>query len=115
MMPELDSPGVCRELREHDQHHIHTLILTSKNSKRDVAEALEARAKDYLVKPFDSEELKTRIRVGMRILQLEGDLVQAREAMRHKATHDALTSLLSRGAILDLLKRELAMTRRQYG
>jgi two-component system, cell cycle response regulator len=78
MMPELDSPGVCRELREHNQHHIHTLILTSKNSKRDVAEALEARAKDYLVKPFDSEELKTRIGVGMRIVQLEDDLVQAR-------------------------------------
>jgi DNA-binding response OmpR family regulator len=55
-----------------------------------VAEALEAGANDYLVKPFDSEELKARIGVSMRILQLEDDLIQAREAMRQKATHDAL-------------------------
>jgi len=113
MMPELDGPGVCREMRERNHHYIHILVLTSKNSKRDVVKALEAGANDYLVKPFDSEELKARIGVGMRILQLEDDLVQAREDMRYKATHDALTSLLSRGSILDLLKRELARTRRE--
>jgi two-component system, cell cycle response regulator len=115
MMPELDGPGVCREVRKHDQHYIHILVLTSKNSKRDVVEALEAGANDFLVKPFDSEELKARIGVGMRILRLEDDLVQAREDMRYKATHDALTSLLSRGAILDMLARELARTRRENG
>jgi two-component system cell cycle response regulator len=115
MMPELDGPGVCREVREHNQHYIHILVLTSKHSKRDVVEALEAGANDYLVKPFDSEELKARIGVGVRILQLEDDLVQAREDMRYKATHDALTSLLSRGAILGLLNRELARTRRENG
>ena len=98
MMPELDGPGVCREMRERNHHYIHILVLTSKNSKRDVVKALEAGANDYLVKPFDSEELKARIGVGMRILQLEDDLVQAREDMRYKATHDALTSVLSRGA-----------------
>jgi two-component system cell cycle response regulator len=113
MMPEMDGPEVCREVRKHNQHYIHILVLTSKNLKRDVVEALEAGANDYLVKPFDSEELKARIGVGLRILQLEDDLVQAREEMRFKATHDALTSLLSRGAILDMLIRELARTRRE--
>jgi len=113
MMPELDGPGVCREVREQNERYIHILVLTSRQSKQDVVEALEAGANDYLVKPFDSEELKARIKVGLRILQLEDDLVQAREDMRFKATHDALTSLLSRGAILDMLMRELARTRRE--
>jgi diguanylate cyclase (GGDEF)-like protein len=115
MMPELDGPGVCREVRKLDQRYIHILVLTSKNSKRDVVEALEAGANDYLVKPFDSQELKARISVGMRILRLEDDLVQAREDMRYKATHDVLTTLLSRGTILEMLTRELARTRRENG
>ena len=115
MMPELDGPGVCREVRKHIRRYVHILVLTSKNSKGDVVETLEAGANDYLIKPFDSQELKARIGVGLRILQLEDDLVQAREDMRFKATHDALTSLLNRGTILDMLTRELARTRRGNG
>jgi two-component system, cell cycle response regulator len=113
MMPELDGPGVCREVRKQNQHYVHIMVLTSKNLKRDVVEALQAGANDYLVKPFDSEELRARIGVGLRMLQLEDDLVQAREEMRYKATHDSLTSLLSRGAILDMLTRELARMHRE--
>jgi diguanylate cyclase (GGDEF)-like protein/PAS domain S-box-containing protein len=46
---------------------------------------------------------------------LEDSLVEAREEMRYKATHDALTSLLNRGVIMDLLSRELNRTRRENG
>jgi two-component system cell cycle response regulator len=53
--------------------------------------------------------------VGQRILQLEDRLVQARETMRFKATHDPLTSLFNRGVIMDLLARELARTHRENG
>jgi diguanylate cyclase (GGDEF)-like protein/PAS domain S-box-containing protein len=47
--------------------------------------------------------------------RLEDSLVHAHEEMRYKATHDALTSLLNRGMILDLLERELNRTRREQG
>ncbi|HEV2620091.1 MAG TPA: GGDEF domain-containing protein, partial [Acidobacteriaceae bacterium] len=47
--------------------------------------------------------------------RLEDSLVHAHEEMRYKATHDALTSLLNRGMILDLLERELSRTRREQG
>jgi diguanylate cyclase (GGDEF)-like protein len=52
------------------------------------------------------------LRTGERILQLEDRLVEAREQMRFKATHDALTSLWNRGMILELLHRELERCRR---
>ena len=76
---------------------------------------LEAGADDYLTKPWDPAELNARLRVGQRILQLEDRLVEARETMRFKATHDPLTSLFNRGVIVDLLARELTRTRREKG
>ena len=116
MMPELDGPAVCREVRSRrGQSHVHLILLTSKNSKQDVVKGLASGADDYLVKPFDPEELKARLHTGLRILQLEDNLLEAREEMRYKATHDALTALLNRGTIVELLARELTRTRRENG
>jgi len=54
------------------------------------------------------------LHTGRRILQLEDKLVEAREEMRFKATHDALTSLWDRGAILALLRSELSRSIRGH-
>jgi two-component system cell cycle response regulator len=114
MMPELDGPAVCREIRkQRSERHVHLVLLTSRNSKQDIVCGLESGADDYLVKPFDPEELKARLRSGQRILQLEDNLLEAREEMRYKATHDSLTSLLNRGMIIELLGKELARARRE--
>ena len=114
VMPELDGPGVCRELRKlHERAYIYMVLLTSKESKEDIVTGLESGADDYLTKPFNAEELKARLRTGERILNLEDKLVEAREQMRFKATHDALTSIWNRGAIMDLLGRELARSQRE--
>jgi two-component system cell cycle response regulator len=116
MMPELDGPGVCLEVRkQHERPYIHIVLVTSRASKQDIVAGLEAGADDYLTKPWDPTELTARLRVGRRILQLEDRLVEARETMRFKATHDPLTSLFNRGIIVDLLTRELARTRREKG
>jgi len=116
VMPELDGPAVCREVRQkREQVYVHMVLLTSKESKRDVIEGLESGADDYLIKPFDPAELKARLRTGLRILQLEDRLVEAREDMRFKATHDPLTGLFNRGVIMDLLSRELSRTHREDG
>ena len=116
MMPELDGPGICLEMRkQQEQPYVHIILLTSRESKEDVVAGLEAGADDYLTKPWDPSELSARLRVGRRILQLEDRLVEARETMRFKATHDPLTSLFNRGIIADLLARELTRTRRENG
>jgi two-component system cell cycle response regulator len=114
MMPELDGPTVCRAIRKaRGQRHVHLVLLTSKNSKRDVVEGLESGADDYMIKPFDPEELNARLHTGMRILELEDSLLEAREEMLYKATHDSLTSLLNRGTVIELLAREFARGRRE--
>jgi two-component system, cell cycle response regulator len=114
MMPELDGPGVCREIRRRRDHgYIYVILLTSREAKEDIVAGLESGADDYLVKPFHVEELKARVRTGERILHLEDSLVEAREQMRFKATHDPLTSLWNRGVIMDLLNRELARSQRE--
>jgi len=113
-MPELDGPAVCREVRKKkDQGYVYMILLTSKGLKTDIVTGLGSGADDYLTKPFDSGELKARLRTGRRILHLEGRLVEARENMRFKATHDALTSLFNRGVIMELLGREISRSRRE--
>jgi diguanylate cyclase (GGDEF)-like protein len=108
VMPQLDGPAVCRTVRrKRSQRHVYLMLLTSKNSKEEIVEGLESGADDYLIKPFDPGELKARLRTGRRILELEDNLLEAREDMRYKATHDSLTSLLNRGTILELLAGEL--------
>jgi two-component system cell cycle response regulator len=114
VMPELDGPGVCRAVRTRsEQTYIYMVLLTSKGTKEETVLGLESGADDYLTKPFNAEELRARLRVGERILLLEDRLVEARENMRFRATHDPLTALLNRGAIMDLLARELNRSLRE--
>ena len=108
MMPEMDGPAVCQSVRALTQRpYVYVTLLTSKDSTADLVEGLDAGADDYLTKPCNPEELRARLRAGQRILQLEDNLVAARDEMRFKATHDPLTTLWNRGTILEALDRTL--------
>jgi diguanylate cyclase (GGDEF)-like protein len=108
MMPEMDGPEVCRIVRSaNGQLYVYLILLTSKDTPEALVEGLDAGADEYLTKPCNSDELKARLRTGERILHLEDKLVSAREEMRFKATHDALTSLWNRGRILEALDEAL--------
>jgi two-component system, cell cycle response regulator len=114
MMPGQNGVDVCRALRKHrPEPYTYILLLTAKDAKESVVEGLESGADDYLTKPFNPQELKARIRVGVRLLELEDNLVQAREAMRYKAMHDTLTGIWNHGAILETLDRETGRSRRE--
>ncbi len=115
MMPELDGPEVCREVRgfHREGGYIYIVLLTSKQSSEDIVAGLEAGADDYITKPCQPEELRARLHTGCRILSLEEKLVQAREEMRYKATHDALTAIWNRASILSLMQRELERSVRE--
>lgn len=115
VMPGKDGVCVCREIREdgEQQPYTYLILLSSKESKAEIVEGLESGADDYLTKPFDVEELKARLRAGARILELQDRLVEARESMRFRATHDLLTSLWNRGVIMELVGREVQRSCRE--
>jgi len=69
---------------------------------------MNAGADDYIAKPFDHQELRVRLVAGQRIIDLQDDLLAAREALRQQATHDSLTGLKNRGTIVSMLNAELA-------
>ena len=114
MMPGMDGLEICRRARARlSQPYVYIMLLTANDRVGNLVEGLESGADDYLTKPFHPQELKARLRVGLRMLELESSLVEAREHLQFKASHDALTSIWNRGAILELLERELSRARRE--
>ena len=112
MMPGMDGASICREVRKRTgQPYTYLVLLTAKTQKQDIVEGLEAGADDYLTKPFDANELRVRLRAGRRILDLQDYLLSSSEAQRFPATHDSLTGLWNREAILGIL-RQLTRDRR---
>jgi PleD family two-component response regulator len=102
MMPGIDGLRLCQAVRQHrPEPYIYLLLLTAKNRRADLIAGLEAGADDYVTKPFDSQELRVRLHTGQRIISLQTDLICDREAQRILATHDALTGVFNRGAILE--------------
>ncbi len=107
VMPGLDGPQICREVRSlGEQRYVYLLLLTAKSEKEDLVKGMDAGADDFLTKPFDAQELRARLRAGIRILELQ-------ETLRVQATHDSLTGLWNRAATFDFLRRELNRGERQ--
>ncbi len=114
MMPSLDGVEVCRQVREATpEPYVYMILLTAKGHPTEIIQGLEAGADDYITKPFDLQELKARLRAGKRILQLQEQLITAREQLRVQATYDSLTGLFNRMAILQTLEREVSRSNRE--
>lgn len=73
MMPGMNGLEVCRRVRE-SKKMVYVIILTSLGAKENIVEGLHGGADDYLIKPFDKNELLARIQVGLRILELHSTL-----------------------------------------
>jgi two-component system cell cycle response regulator len=116
MMPGMEGPEICRRVRQiAGRPYIYILLLTARTHKGDLLRGLAFGADDYLTKPFDAMELRARLHVGLRILDLQYNLIATREELRFKATYDTLTELYNRGVILEALGREYARRAREGG
>jgi two-component system cell cycle response regulator len=114
MMPGMDGLEVIRQVRaQFIEQPPYIILLTSKDEKGDIISGLETGANDYVRKPFIHEELYARIRVGQRTIELQTRLFETMQTLAHTATHDPLTGILNRRAILDQLSKELARARRK--
>jgi diguanylate cyclase (GGDEF)-like protein len=106
MMPGLDGIEICRRIKNDPRLRYHYLImLTGKSDTKDIVEALQTGADDFIVKPFQPEELQVRLRAGARIIELQKELVM-------RASHDELTGILNRRLLMDLALREVERARR---
>lgn len=75
MMPEMDGVEVCRRARALPHSEAaYLILLTAKGSKEELVEGLRGGADDYLTKPFNRDELKARVHVGWRVVNLQDRL-----------------------------------------
>jgi two-component system cell cycle response regulator len=113
-MEKLRGPEVCQVLREGGvEPYIYIILLTNESRKDELLEAFDFGADDYLVKPFDGYELRAKLIVAKRILDLQDRLICMREDLRAQATHDGLTGLWNRQACMDTLAGELERAKRE--
>jgi len=107
VMPGVNGPELCRRIRERGgSPYQYIMLVTGKDAKQDIVTGFDAGADDYITKPIDREELQARLRVGNRILSLQRGLIAAREELAFQATHDLLTGIWNRRAVLDCMFRE---------
>lgn len=97
-MPGIDGPSLCRRIRlDESRSSMYVILLTGRDARTDVIAGLDAGADDYLIKPFDWEELRARVDVGIRILSL-----QDRLAERVAELQDALSKVKQLSGLLPI-------------
>jgi sigma-B regulation protein RsbU (phosphoserine phosphatase) len=94
-MPGMSGPEFCQKVREtHPNGNIYLILLTSKTDKADVSTGLRAGADEFLSKPLHKEELQARMLAGLRIVELQQNLI-AQNAELDRA-HKSLTDTHAR-------------------
>jgi phosphoserine phosphatase RsbU/P len=77
MMPQMDGPEICRRVRvDLPLANMYLLLVTARETRGDIITGLNAGADDYIIKPFDPEELRARVAVGIRVLSLQQKLAE---------------------------------------
>ena len=108
IMPEMDGLDLCRAIRKEEaERYTYIILLTSLDSKNDIIAGLEAGADEYLVKPVNQNELRTRLKTAQRILELESNLQKSLEEIRSLALIDPVTGIYNRHYMDDRMSQEI--------
>jgi diguanylate cyclase (GGDEF)-like protein len=114
MMPHLSGIDLCKHIRKQTcEEYTYLILLTSRKDQDDVIEGLTAGADDYITKPFNSHELKVRLKTGSRIINLQLQLLESKRKIQEIAIHDSLTTLLNRAEIIRILSEEFEQAQRE--
>ncbi len=115
-MPVMDGVALCKAVRGLPlEGYVYTILLTAREGKANLLEALQAGADDYITKPPDDNELKARLGNGERILKLERSLREANRRIYLLSITDALTATFNRRFLMERLPVEIDRVRRGQG
>ena len=109
MLPGIEGIELSRRIRsDKEKNYTYIILLTSKKEQADMIDGFSAGVDDYITKPFDTNDLKARVKTGKRIIELQNQLIESQNRLREQATHDGLTKLLNRNAIFEIIEMEFA-------
>ena len=112
-MPDIGGLELCKKIRQDfQQHFAHIILLTSNTDKEQVIEGLAGGADDYLTKPFHQGELRARVNVGLRVVELHRQVQAKNRQLEEMALTDPLTGLANRRAIDIWITRQLSAAAR---
>jgi phosphoserine phosphatase RsbU/P len=98
LMPGMDGIEICTRIRSTQRSTpIYLILLTSRRGQQDKIHGLQSGADDYITKPFNREELRARVQVGIRVLELQGALAQ-----RVRELEDALSRVKTLQGLLPI-------------
>ncbi len=104
-MPELTGIEVIERFRKREESaYAYIILLTGRDDRENIIEGISKGADDYVIKPFDPEELSVRIRTGKRIVDLEAQLLETNRQLEEIARTDPLTGLANRRALVQELR-----------
>lgn len=87
MMPEMDGLDVCRCVRQSPNlANTYFILLTSRDEEQDIVQGLETGADDFLPKPPRPEELKARVRAGLRLYSANYELQKQKRLLEEELT-----------------------------
>ena len=81
-MPELDGVELCSRIKELKRSNpVYVILLTARDSKKDIVQGFDAGADDYMTKPFDDDELRARVRVAEKLVTIQSSLSRTVEEL----------------------------------
>ena len=114
-MPGMRGVDVVKQLRDARRENgpSYVILLTTHTDEEEIAEALECGADDYIVRPFNRWELRSRLALGQRVVEMRRRVLAIERDLDRLARTDSLTQLHNRTAVFDRLREELARARRE--
>ena len=111
-MPHLEGPDLCRRIRKASMGYVYALLLTTHKDPDRIVEGLDAGADDFVTKPFNPAELRARLGVGRRILELQDELADKLDELER--ANGQLAKIAATDPLMNIGNRrsfELAMGR----